>query len=129
MASTYQITKDCISDTINALQNGDYSTPTAAAREVHRRLHGVSKSSRLSSNRALNLEQEQAMRDYIERLDEQNVSAKVSMIRAAANYILAKSHSDHLTTPPPVSALWTKRFLDRNLQFHKKTKKVAYSGT
>ena len=111
MSSTYQITQDRISDAINALHNGDYSDPTAAARAfgvsaktVHRRLQGkASKSSRLPSNKALDLEQEQAIRDYIERLDEQNVSAKVSMIRAAANYILAKSHSDPLTTPPQVS--------------------------
>ena len=131
MSSTYQITQDRISDAINALQNGNYSNPTAAARAfgvsaktVHRRLQGrASKTSRLPSNKALDLEQEQAVRDYIERLDEQNVSAKVSMIRAAANYILAKSHSDPLTTPPQVSEMWTKQFLDRNPQFYKKKQK------
>ena len=122
MSSRYQITEERISDAINAFHNGDYTNPTAAARAfgvsaktVHRRLDGrASKSSRLPSNRALSLEQEQALRDYIRRLDEQNVSAKVSMIRAAANYILTKSHSDHLTPPPQVSPVWTKRFLDRN---------------
>ncbi len=126
MSSTYQITQDRISDAINALYNGDYANPTAAARAfgvsakiIYRRLQGgASKSSRLPSNRALNLEQEQAIRDNIERLDEHNVSAKVSMIRAAANYILAKSHSDPLKTPPQVSEMWTKRFLDRNPQFY-----------
>lgn len=29
MFSTYQITQDCISDTINTLYDGDYSNPTA----------------------------------------------------------------------------------------------------
>ena len=62
------------------------------------------KSSRLPTNRALNCEQEQAIKDYIERLNEQNFLTKVSMIRAAANYILAKLHSDPLLiTPPQVS--------------------------
>lgn len=97
MSSTYQITQDRISDAINALHDGDYSNPTAAARAfgvnpktVQRGLRGgASKSSRLPTNKALNLEQEQAIRDYIERLDEQNVSVKFTMVRAAANDILA----------------------------------------
>ena len=130
MSSTYQITKDRISNTFNALHDGDYSNPMAATRAfgvnpktVQRRLQGAaSKSSRLPNNRALNLEQEQAIRDYIERLDEQNVSAKVSMVHAAANYILAKSHSDLLIPPPQVSKSWTKRFFDRNPQYYKKNK-------
>ena len=107
MSSTYGINQDRISDAINALHNGDYSNPIAAARafgvnpkSVQRRLReGASKSSRLPNNKALNLEQEQAIRDYIKSLDEQNVSAKVSKVCAAANDILAKSHSDSLTTP------------------------------
>ena len=100
MCSTYQITQVRISDAINALHDGDYSNPTASAREfgvnpkpVQRRLRGGAlKSSRLPTNKALNFEQEQAIRDYIKQLDEQNVSAKVSMIRATASYIFAKSH-------------------------------------
>ena len=127
MSSTYQITHDRISDAINALHDGDYSNPTAAARAfgvnsrtVRRRVRGVTlMSSRLPTNKALKFEQEQAIRDYIKRPDKQNVSAKVSMIRAAANYILAKSHFDPLTTPSLVSEKWTKRFLDRNPEFYK----------
>lgn len=88
-----------------------------------RLLGGASKSSQLPTNRALNFEQEQIIRDCIERLDERNVSAKVSMICAAPNYILAKSHSDLLTTFPQVSRSWTKWFLDCNPQFYKKKQK------
>ena len=73
MPSNYQITEERITDEINAFHNGDYTNPTAAARAfgvsaktVHRRLDGgASKSSRLPSNKALSLEQEQALRDYI----------------------------------------------------------------
>ncbi len=131
MSSRYQITEERISDTINVFHNGDYTNLTAAARAfgvstktVHQKLDGrASKSSRLPSNKVLSLEQEQALRDYIQRLDEQNVLAKVSMIRAAANYILIMLHSDHLTPPPQVSPVWTKQFLDHNPQFHKKKQK------
>ncbi len=131
MSSTYRITQDCISDAINALHDGNYSNATAAARAfgmdprtVQQRLHGgASKSLQLPTNRALNSEQEQAIKDYIQRLDEQDVSAKVTMIRAAANYILTKSHSDHLTPPPQISENWTRRFLARNPEFYKKKQK------
>ena len=38
-------------------------------------------------------------------------------------YILAKSHSDPLITPPQVSENWTRRYLDCNPQFYKKKQK------
>lgn len=45
----------------------------------------------------LSILQKQAIRDYIEQLNENNISAKVSIIFAAANYILAKFYSDPLS--------------------------------
>ena len=131
MSSAYQITQDRIIDAINAVHDGTYSNPTVAARAfevdprtIQRRLHGgASKSSRLPTNRALNFEQEQAIKDYIQRLDKQNVSAKIIMIRAAANYILAQSHSNSCTPPPQVSENWTRRFLVRSPEYHKKKQK------
>ena len=131
MSSKYRITQDRIGDAINALHYNNYSNPSAATRAfgvdprtVQRRLHGgASKSLRLPTNRVLNSEQEQVIKDYIQRLDEQDVSAKVTMIRAAANYILTKSHSDHLTPPPQVSENWTRRFLARNPEFYKRKQK------
>lgn len=84
-----------------------------SAKTLHQRLDGeASKSSRLPSNKALSLKQEQTLRDYIQRLDEQNISAKVLMIYATANYILTKSHFNHFISPLQVSAMWTKEFLD-----------------
>ena len=90
MSSTYRISQDRISDAINALHDGDYSNSTAAARAFgvnsktvqRKRRGGASKSSRLPTNKALNLEQEHAIRDYIERLDKKIVLAKVSTVRA-----------------------------------------------
>ncbi len=45
------------------------------------------------------------------------------MIRAAANYILAKSHPYLLAPLPQVSENWTRQFLARNPQFYKKKQK------
>ncbi len=45
------------------------------------------------------------------------------MIRVAANYILTKSHPDHLTPPPQVSKNWTRRFFTCNPEFYKKKQK------
>ncbi len=91
---------------------------------VQRRLYGgASKSSQLPTNKALNSKQDQAIKDYIQQLDEQDVLAKVNMISAAANYILAKSHPDHLTLPPQVSENLTRRFFACNPESYKRKQK------
>ncbi len=114
MASTYQMTESAISisDAITALNEGFYSTLTAAAkahnvtlRTVQRRLQGIgsrsSRSSRTLPNRALNPEQEQAIRNYLKRLDNAGISAPFSMLRGAANYLLKRSHLHPCTLLPP----------------------------
>ena len=88
MASKYRMTEDSINDTINTLSDGRYSNPTAAVQAfgvplctIQQRLQGKgSRSTRPTTNRALGEEQEQSIRDDIQRLDEQNISAKISMI-------------------------------------------------
>jgi len=131
MVSTYQTTEDAISDAVSAFHEGLYSIPTAAAkaynvapRTVQRRVKGMgSRSSRIPSNRALNLEQEQAIRDYLKRLDDAGISATLSMLRGAANYLLKRSHLDPCTLPPTISPCWPRRFLNRNKEFFKKKQK------
>ena len=113
MSSIYQITQDHISDTINTLQNSDYLNSIiiaqafgVSAKTVHQKLYGkASKTLQLPSNKDLNLEQKQVVRNYIEQLNEPNVLTKVSIIYIAANYILAKSHSDLLIIPSQVSEI------------------------
>ena len=96
-----------------------------SAKIVYQRLdRRVSKSLQSSFNRTLSLEQEQVFRNYIQRFNEQNISTKVSMIYIVVNYILTKSHSNYFILLPQVSPIWTKQFLDRNLQFHKKKQKL-----
>lgn len=130
ISSIYQITQDCINDTINVLHNGDYSIFIAAtqafgvfAKTVHQKLQRkASKNLQLLSNKALDLEQKQVIRDYIKRLNEWNILAQVSIICVAANYISAKSHSDPLTPLSWIIKMWIKQFLDDNPQFYLKKK-------
>ncbi len=96
MAFKYRITEDSINDAINTLPDGRYSNPIAAAqafgvspRTLQQRLQVTGlRSTWPPTNRALSAEQEQSIRDYIQCLDEQKISAKISMIQAAANYLL-----------------------------------------
>lgn len=74
MSSTYRITQNYISDAINILPNGNYSNSTIAAQRfglsakmVHSRFQkNALKTFQLLSNKTLNLEQKQAVRDFIE---------------------------------------------------------------
>ena len=93
------MTENEISDAITALNEGFYSTPTAAAKAynvapltIQRRSQGMgSRSSRTPPNRALNPEQEQAIPNYLKRLDNADISATLSMLRSAANYLPKRS--------------------------------------
>ena len=131
MASTYQMTEDAISDVITALNEGFYSTPTEAAkaynvapRTVQQRLQGMSsRSSQTPPNRALNPQQEQAIRNYLKRLDDGGISAILSMLRGAANHLFKQSHFDPCNLPPTINSYWPPRFLNRNKQFFKKKQK------
>ena len=126
------MTENAISDAITALNKGFYSTPTAAAkshnvapRTVQRRVQGMgSRSPRTPLNRALNPEKEQAIRNYLKRLDDAAISATLSMLRGAANYLLKRSHLDPCTLPPTISPCWPRRFLNRNKQFFRKKQKT-----
>ncbi len=96
------MTEDAISDVIIAFNEGFYLTPTAAAkaydvapRTVQRRVQGMgSRSSQTPSNRALNLEQEQAIRNYLKRLDDAGISAR------SVGTVSPRQSPTRLTSPP-----------------------------
>ena len=86
-------------------------------------LQGMSsRSSQTPSNRALNFEQEQAIQNYLKRLDDAGISATLAILRGAANY-LKRSHLDPCTPPPTISPCWSRRFLNSNKEFFKKRQK------
>lgn len=74
MFSRYLITEKHISDAINAFHNDNYTNPTVTTQAfkmstkiVYQKLDGkASKSLRSLSNKALSLEQEQKLKDYIQ---------------------------------------------------------------
>ncbi len=72
-------------------------------------------SSRLPNNKALSDAQEQAICEYIERLDLWEMSARPKMIEKAANYLLSLDGLDRVVGPK-----WTRRFLDRHPEYLKR---------
>ena len=121
------MTEDAISDVFITFNKDFYPTPTAAAKAynvapctVQQSVQGMgSRSSRTPSNRALNFEQEQAIRNYLKRLDDAVISATLSMLCCAAN---GRSHLDPCTPPRTISPCGPRRFLNRNKEFFKKNK-------
>ncbi len=65
-----------------------------------------SQSSRISSSRALNPQQEQAIQNHLKRLDDVGISAILFMLRGAANHLLKRSHFDPCIFPPTISSCW-----------------------
>ena len=137
MSDSFWDSENRLDEAISAYNSGDYSSASAVARKFHvdsrtlrRRLNGgASKSTRSPSNKALTDAQEKAICAYIERLDHMEQSAKLSMVRGAANYLLGRAlvgqiDRDQTDTPPPtVSAMWTRRFLKCHPEYFKRKKK------
>lgn len=132
MASTYQMIEDTISDFITALNKGFYSTSTKAAKTynfaphmVQQRLQGISsQSSQTPPNRIQNPQQDQAIRNYLKRLDDASISATLSMLHDTANHLLKWVHCDPCTLPSTINSYWTRQFLNHNKQFFKKKQKL-----
>ena len=124
MVNSYSAIEDRIDSAIDALHDGLYTNCRAAAiafdvapRTVQKRWNGGnSKSSRPSTNKALTDEQEQAVRDYIERLDKANMCARPKLIVGAANYLIRFENRT-------LGHQWLKRFLDRNPELHVRKQK------
>ncbi len=135
MGSKYQITEDAISDAITTSIKIFPSTLTEAAMTynvapciVQQRLFEVigSQSSRWLPHRALNPQQEQVIQHYLIWQDVAGISANLSMLFGATNYLFKQSHLDHCTLPTTVSPCWLWQFRNRCKQFFiKKQKPLA----
>ncbi len=96
-----------INDALHALSEDLYPSIAAAAqdfniltRTLQRRINGIGPlSSRLPNNKALSDAQEQAICEYIEKLDPWKMSAKPQMIETAANYLLSLDGLDRVVGP------------------------------
>ena len=124
MSAAYHALENRIDQAIDSLYHGLYTNCSVAARALNvaprtlqRRWNGGdSKTTRPSTNKALTDEQEQAIRDYIHRLDSINQCARLKMIVGAANYLIRFESRI-------VGHLWLNRFLKRNPEFHVRKQK------
>ena len=121
---SYQKVEIRISDAIDALHEDWYincaqtaKTFQMSVRRLQRRWNEFnSKSSRLSINKALSNEQEMTIHQYIEQLDKINMCVRSRMIIDAANHLLRSKNR-------VVDHQWFKRFLTRNLEYHRRRQK------
>lgn len=74
-------------------------------------------SERPSGTYKLSEAQENALYDYVARLDYLGVYVRLPMIVSCANYLLQRSH-EGASTPPSASIRWAKRWLKRNPELH-----------
>jgi len=75
------------------------------------------RSKRPSDTYKLAKAQDQALYDYIARLDELGVCVRLPMIVSCANYLLQQAH-DGPGPPPTASSRWAKQWLKRQPELH-----------
>jgi site-specific DNA-cytosine methylase len=77
-------------------------------------------------NKKLAEPEEQAICNYIDRLDKINLAVRPEFVTDAANYVLKHRSSNSLPTEeiPTVNAQWTTRFLKRHNYFKRTQKKI-----
>ncbi len=68
----------------------------------------------------LSLVEEKGLCTFLDRLEAIRLPATLPMIAIKANSILARHHDNPETRPPIVSNKWTKRFLKRHPEYHKR---------
>ena len=64
-------------------------------------------------NKRLSIVQERAIKNYIIRMNEKNLSLTFKFVENVVNYVLREAHSNAIF----VKISWAKRFLDRNFDF------------
>ena len=123
MSDSYKKREANIAKALDAFAKNKYKSAAACAKEFdisprlfQIRLHGYSK--RKAVNMRLSAALELALKDYIEFLDEIELSMRLPLIRGAANYLLQLQHpSSSSSSLTRVGKCWTGRFLKRNPQF------------
>ena len=130
MRLSYSEQEDLITKAIDALDDGIFPSAASAARHyglkprrLQLRLAGSqSKSTRPRTNTRLTTFQEQALCDYIDRLDHIEHSIRVKHIRGAAEFML-RITSDPESPPPPLGKDWVTRFIKRYPRYFKRKQK------
>lgn len=131
MSELYTDTEARIEQALEALKRDESPNITFYARQfkvnyerLRRRYQGGnSRSTRHPTNRKLDPAQEDALCDYINRMDHLYLPLTPRLVRTTANAILRLSYVGPLDTAPRVSENWTSRFLERHPEYHKRVSK------
>jgi hypothetical protein len=131
LAAPYQVVEQCILDAIKDVTDGGCANLNEAARKhkvppfrLRSRWKGrPSRSDRPVYSRKLSTAEEQGLCMFLDRLEAIGLPATLPMIAVKANSILARHHENAQTRPPIVSNKWTKRFLKRHPEYHKRKQK------
>lgn len=77
------------------------------------------RSQRPSATCKLTDAQDQALYDYIARLDQLGVYVRLSMIASCATYLIQRAY-EGIGTPPSATVRWAKNWLKRNPELHRR---------
>jgi DNA-directed RNA polymerase specialized sigma24 family protein len=101
MSKIYKIRKNRMKQTLNVYFKNSYKSAAACAREFDldsRLFQKRLKTERSRFNRVINIKlsdhQKLTLKKYIEFLDSIEISARLSIIRDTANFLLYKAHDD-----------------------------------
>lgn len=123
MSDYYKYRESQLAKALDAWGKNIYKSKAACAKEFgveprlfQRRIQlGRSKSTRDPAGGKLSEHQELALKEYIEFLDDIELSLRILLIRNAANALLR--HANPGSAPPRIGKNWVARFLRRNPQF------------
>lgn len=123
MDNSSEAIEERIQDALEELSQSEHPKVAVAARNhavPYQRLLArwkgrPSKLGQPGNNKRLSIEQELALCEYLDRLDEMGTPARIPMIESGANSILRRMHPDDQPGPPPtVGKRWAERFLERH---------------
>ena len=131
MPDTYSDIEDRISNALQCLQQSKHPNVAAVAKELDvpykrllARFNGrKSRSTRPPTNRKLTEEQEGALCQYLDSLDDIYISATRKQCSATANLLLMRAHGSQPGSPPTVGEHWVTKFLKRHPEYYIRTQK------
>jgi hypothetical protein len=132
MANAYQEIENRISQCVSDHPIHEFPKIARLARKydvpyarLYHRYHGrQSKSDRPAPNAKLDSAQELALSEFLRRRDYMGLPMRIPEVEKAANSILKECYSEPSTPPPTVGEHWTRRWLEKHPEFHKRKEKA-----
>ena len=116
-SEAYCASEKRIKEAIEALSEGVYPSVRKCTKEMglnqktlNNRWNGkASKTTRESTNKRLTTAQERAIRNYIIRMNEKNMSLTLKLVEDVANFVLREADPDAAPDAAPLGRCWAKR--------------------